>query len=134
MREILFRGKLLATGEWAYGNLDIKPGGKVALITPDDTPLGKYGMVDRDTVGEYTGLHGRNAVRIFTGDLVRDAEGNIGHVQFLIQAAGYVIVWKRGDTSLGHRARGGGYDRDPSLEVIGNIYDNPELLEGGTEK
>ncbi len=134
MREILFRGKLLATGEWAYGNLDIKPGGKVAVITPDDTPLGKYGMVDPGTVGQYTGLTDKNGKKIFEGDIVRDDKGNVGHVEFLIQAAGYVIVWKHGDTRLGHRARGGGYDRDPSLEVIGNIYDNPELLEGGTEK
>ena len=80
MREILFRGKLTANGEWAYGNLDIKPGGKIAVITPDDTPIGKYGQVDPATVGQYTGLSDRDGVKIFEGDIcdfcVFDCVGN----------------------------------------------------------
>lgn len=75
MREILFRGKLTANGEWAYGNLDIKPGGKIAVITPDDTPIGKYGQVDPATVGQYTGLTDIMGAKIFEGDIVKFRHG-----------------------------------------------------------
>ncbi len=152
MREILCRGKDADTGEWYQGGLYVEPAppvcmeerqpDKVWIVLPNPRFCPDWGLpyqmvrsnVDPDTVGQYTGLTDKNSTKIFEGDIVRDDKGNVGHVEFLIQAAGYVIVWKHGDTSLGHRARGGGYDCDPSLEVIGNIYDNPELLEGGAEK
>ena len=53
-REILFRGKL-KDGSWAEGNLVHNLSG-VEIITPDETPLGHYGAVDPETVGQYTGL------------------------------------------------------------------------------
>ncbi len=133
MREILFRGKARSDfGErWIYG--DYVHFARGHQIWAREIGGGNY-LVDPATVGQYTGLTDKRGKQIFEGDIVRDDKGNVGHVEFLIQAAGYVIVWKHCDTSLGHRARGGGYDRDPSLEVIGNIHDNPELLEEDTEK
>lgn len=68
MREILFRGRL-ANGKWAYGNLDIGYNG-VCIITPDCTPLGSYGQVDPETVGQYTGLVDAHGRKIFEGQLV----------------------------------------------------------------
>lgn len=65
MREILFRGKL-ANGKWAYGNLDIGYNG-VCIITPDDTPIGSYGQVDPETVGQYTGLTDKNSKKTVSG-------------------------------------------------------------------
>lgn len=70
-REILFRGKLLNGGEWSYGNLIVKLS-DMAIITPDDTPLGKYGQIDPATVGQYTGLTDKNGRKIFEGDIIRD--------------------------------------------------------------
>ena len=64
MREILFRGKHKADGKWCEGNLHIDKHG-VAIITPDDTPLGCYGQVDPATVGQYTGLTDKNGTKIF---------------------------------------------------------------------
>ena len=64
MREIKFRGKLLNSRKWSYGNLDIKKTG-TAIITPDETVLGTYGKVDRNTVGQYTGLHDENEKEIY---------------------------------------------------------------------
>ncbi len=137
MREILSHGKRLDSAEWVEGNLFI-PDGALLVVDSVEILMGTSRVrisyeVDPGTVGQYTGIHDKNGKKIFEGDIVRDDKGNVGHVEFLIQAAGYVIVWKHCDTSLGHRARGGGYDRDPSLEVIGNIYDNPELLEASDQ-
>ncbi len=53
MREIIFRGKSEVSGKWCYGNLQIRNDG-ATIITPDETPLGTYGKVNRETVGQYT--------------------------------------------------------------------------------
>lgn len=124
MREILFRGRMTASGEWAYGNLDIKPGGRIAIITPDDTPIGKYGQVDPATVGQYTGLTDKNGVKIFEGDVLRYGE-TIHRVVFEQRngTAYFGLVYGPQETlPFGH------YQDLRQLEVIGNIHDNPELL------
>ena len=127
MREILFRGKHKATGKWCDGNLHIDKQG-VAIITPDDTPLGCYGQVDPDTIGKYTGLTDKNGTKIFEGDVVRlDIAGIIFNAVCKFHSGSFGLVW--------HYM---GADRWQSFtgmchveyEVIGNIHDNPELMEG----
>ena len=128
MREILFRGKWKNSGEWVYGN----------LFNPDkaDTPtqicIGTYiektcYEIDPETVGQFTGLTDKNGKKIFEGDIVR--YGDTIHRVVFEQRNGtayFGIVISDIETWLF------GYKCPANLmEVIGNIYDNPELMKGG---
>ena len=133
MREILFRGKLKNTGEWAFGNLNITTKG-TNIITPDDTPIGKYGAVIPETVGQYTGLTDKNGTKIFEGDIVKEDDvTHNGQVQ--IKGGIFEIKMRKGCWVLTeHKAKDAAWDFlntfAKTVEVIGNIHDNPELLKG----
>lgn len=122
MREIKFRAK--HGKEWVYGDLHLNSG-KMPHIHPD--PFTSK-SIDPKTVCQFTGLRDKNGKEIYEGDIVKSIGGKVGYVVFLAQEMGYVVVWDNCDTRLGHRSRGGGYDVDLSIEVIGNVCDNEELL------
>ena len=121
MREILFRGKRIDNGEWVdgyyvetlrYNNLHWIWDGK------------EYIAVDHNTVCQYTGLTDKNGVKIFEGDIMRLCSATY---PCLVYWDGRGWAWlangKRRDIDL---------TRD-RMDIIGNIHDNPELLEGGTD-
>lgn len=130
MREILFRGKHKTDGIWCCGNLAVSKGG-VAIITPDDTPCGVYGQVDPETVGQHTGLTDKNGKKIFEGDIV-----HMNSKKFCLSGHG-VVVYRNGGFAIDDRKRNrlypfmqrGQYNAG-DYKVVGNINDNPELLEG----
>ena len=126
MREILFRGKLLGDGGGAGGNHDIKKSG-VCIITPDETPVGCYGQVDPETVGQYTGLNDRHGKRIFEGDIVTFKTS-------VYTFKPCVVEYSNAETRFVARIGDIRYAMtDPFVyEVIGNIHDNPEMI-GGAE-
>ncbi|MEC3942085.1 YopX family protein [Enterococcus mundtii] len=84
---------------------------------------------DQYVLMQSTGLKDKNGVEIFEGDIVKKTNGSIGYVVYLQQEAGFVVVLKKSDYRLGHRNTGESYTEATNHEVIGNIYENPELLE-----
>ncbi len=124
MREILFRGKRTDNGEWETGSLVVIRGGcSDEQIYIADKMTGYKTPVHKETIGQYTGLTDKNGTKIFEGDIVTgyfNYEKIIGYIfyggnaQFFIQRDGILGI---------------GLDNaDCWLEVVGNIYDNPELL------
>ena len=127
MREILFRGKHKADGKWCEGNLNIDRQG-VAIITPDNTPIGCYGQVDPETVGQYTGLTDKNGTKIFEGDIVK-----LRLLAAKMEWKG-VCEYRNGAFGLAWQYAGERYCTfagtcNAEYEVLGNIHDNPELME-----
>ena len=122
MREILFRGKRTDNGEWVEGSLSteyLKECGCVMISPTADTCY----KVDPETVGQYTGLTDKNGVKIFEGDIVKhyDAVYEIRYITKYTRCAGRNSGCIFAGIPLGN------------TEVIGNIHDNPELLETATK-
>lgn len=131
MREIMFRGKRIENGEWLYGYyVHIGPVScQIACIIPEYASAVYAIEVDHTTVGKYTGLLDKNGKRIFEGDICRNTRTNeIVSVHWHGSMAGFVWNQKRDDSEYQYDfgALFRSYDK---YEVIGNIYDNPELLE-----
>lgn len=140
MREILFRGKRVDNGEWEYGQLkSIHKGGKnyetayYILNIYGESRLAKD-AIDPNTIGQFTGLCDKNGKKIFEGDIVKMdgwwyAAGPAGYSNNLT-----VVLYDEeycGFTPMcDYDCDCGVYHPANECEVIGNIYDNPELLEG----
>ena len=127
MREILFRGKT-EKGEWVQGDLSQHTTGKKFIRCKNKNALCSYEVIP-ETIGQYTGLTDKNGKKIFEGDILQfDYIGkNLGvnGIAFVsFQNGKFGVEW--------------GYHKEfvcldgfanTTLEVIGNIHDNPELLE-----
>lgn len=130
MRDILLRGKRIATGNWVEGSLLNYGDGDYDICSESGFPgeLNKYAVYP-ETIGQYTGLRDKNGTRIFEGDICRNTKtGEIVSVKWHGTMAGYVWSKPRNDNKnlydFGELFRV--YDK---YEVIGNIHDNPELLD-----
>ena len=127
MREILFHGKRADNGEWIEGDLlqTKYHSGHIEYQIMPQTPVSSAYPVLPETVGQYTGLTDKNGVRIFEGDIVRYVD-TIHQVVFEQRntTAYFGLVYSEIETiPFGH------YQDLKQIEVIGNIHDNPELLE-----
>lgn len=126
MREIIFRGKRTDTGEWVYGNL-LRDGGLTFIVESlkafTETSFNEC-LVDPDTVSQYTGLKDRNSTDVWEGDLLRTPEGDIMIVEW--RDAQIITRCVRPHNPRYKNSLTFAY---PVSVVIGNIHDNPELLE-----
>lgn len=127
MREIKFRGKSLNTGEWVKGYYLVNRG--LHYIAPDEfvNPLAKPSdyEVDPDTVGQYTGAKDSKGKEIYEGDIVKHRGYNGMQTSVVKFEAGAFIVGYHDGSSTKRRPM----LLQDKVEVIGNIHDNPELLE-----
>lgn len=124
MREILFRGKNKFTGEWCEGFL-VKTGDHFRISTQND--LISFGVYP-ESVGQYTGLSDKHQTKIFEGDIVRYAI--YPPDQFVRGVVNYKDgVFRIGDQGCALCVCAADGIEEYRLEVIGNIHDNPELLQ-----
>lgn len=122
-REILFRGKRVDNGKWIYGDL---------FHRNDELLINNYSQgfnlaIIPSTVGQYTGLTDKNGKKIFEGDIL--STGNPDDYYGIVE-------WDEKNPGLAVSFGGlfEGFEElifidKVELEIIGNIYDNPELLE-----
>lgn len=131
MREILFRGKRIDTGEWVEGAFCPKNShcDVPCIIVYNGTMTEWWFEVISETIGQYTGLTDKNGKRIFEGDIIEcwsegvkargTVQQNRGGLWIIYPAWQKHIMWGLCPNE----------DGSTDTEVIGNIHDNPELVE-----
>ena len=142
MREILFRGKSTKTNQWIYGGFHIWEKRQVCVFGNDRlkddeiscvitvNSFADWNMprtmqaveVIADTVGQYTGLTDRNGNKIFEGDIVNILTENEEIGVIVYEDGGFIVRADKFSVDFINNING------TDVEVIGNKYDNPELL------
>lgn len=148
MREILFRGKRIDNNEWVYGfysqfhnrPVDDEPNSHqiFELLKENEEPIilgktsigGVWHIIKPETLGQYTGLTDKNGTKIFEGDIVEGTEIYPNGKEYTSRRIVEWIVdrwypFADDDYEYGNWWE----DLTRGCEVIGNIYDIPELCE-----
>lgn len=123
MREILFRGKRVSDGEWVYGNYIwelFNLGTKYISLSNGEDVF----HVHPDTIEQFTGITDKNGQKIFEGDIVCAMLdwGPAGMIESLVR-----IEFDK------YRGYQWDYFDLDTIEVVGNIHDNPEFLDDGKD-
>lgn len=133
MREILYKAKTKYNGEWVKGDLIQNKAQNNFFIHPQANAFAHNGAVakliiahevEKDTICEYTGLTDKNGKMIFEGDIIKK----------VIDDEIFEIIYSKGYFCASNNAWWDFIDELGEVEVIGNIYDNPELHEQGDKR
>ena len=138
MREILFKAKSLDNGEWVEGSYAyVEHLGEHFILSSEKVDMGfdicfttsQY-RIDENTLCQYTGLTDKNGHAIWENDIIRHEDLTNGRYIFREQPMkNSYIKWNKFETRF-ERNDGGSLYYSKKVEVVGNIFDNPELLEG----
>ena len=125
IRSIIFRGKRTDNGEWVQGY----PcrygwtGKEKDYIIPDYASVLFTAEINPETVGQYTGLTDKNGRKIFEGDIVWNSYNeDYGKVEWDNDTARFIITCSK--FTVNFNSVWG-----EELEIVGNVYDNPEMME-----
>lgn len=146
MREILFRGKAnseIREGEWVYGSLLAETTNTFPIIARDydndEDWLGVdlWDTVEPHTVGQYTGLTDKKGKKIFEGDIVRGRHWTSHNNKNIEEWHSWCVDWSEKSGLITFvdspttecKLSIHDFADFEEVEVVGNIYDNPELLE-----
>lgn len=148
MRDIEFRGYCLEDDRWTKGSLLKK--GDCFFINPVNAAHKNFKPVDPETIGQYTGVNDKNGNKIFEGDILSTHYANAKKADFI-----ETVVFKDGKFMAESRFNNGTgrswmalpdgtrrfclHWQPPPIymeacEIIGNIFDNPELLNNLKER
>ena len=127
-REILFRGKRADNGEWIYGYLigNNVIVGEVVDFDEEYFNTEFWYKVNPETVNQFTGITDKNGIKVFEADVVKHKFRRVWSEQEHTS----IVVWNDNFMCY-YLFDGASYIRmreDVIYEVIGNAYDNPELI------
>ncbi len=140
MREILFRGKRIDNGKWIKGfyyerlNPFTEDGHPVKYFIADVPPFANE--IYQETIGQFTGLVDKNGKKVFEGDIlsIECYDGGSLFEPSCTWHENAEVIWSQ--EHFGWYAKFADeelslweYDDSKTIEVIGNIHDDPELME-----
>lgn len=137
MRQIKFRGKCVAdskyAGQWVYGGYsepqeDCKQNEGLITVYLGGSSTCKYHVIP-NTVGQFTGLCDINGKEIYEGDIIKSSHGTIHYIVYDNDLACFKAVVARYNPLGEYSTLSKGWVVQFNKEVIGNIHDNPELLQ-----
>ena len=140
MREMLFRGKRKDNGEWFYGdllqNVDCL---KIREQEKEIKYIPRSFEIIPETVGQYTGLTDKNGTKIFEGDILQTTTIDTNEDVKALVGFGEFVDENNDDEYLGFYIEFSGIkttitqlldeDTKDDFNIVGNIHDNPEVLE-----